>query len=160
MRETTISILINPDTGNEVNKEGQKLIDTETGEEFTIKDGIPIMLKDGQVIGQNKKYQKMYDWVSYFYDTLTLLYAKVYGSAYEVAKEIAHIIEIEENDLVLETSVGTGNQVKNLLDHGKVGQFVGLDISYGMLKKCQSKTKLLSNIDLVQGNAEMTHLLM
>ncbi|ACB84333.1 class I SAM-dependent methyltransferase [Natranaerobius thermophilus] len=155
MKETTLSLLINPSTGNELKKEGQKLIDTKTGEQFTISDAIPIMLKDDQVIGQNHKYQKIYDWLSYFYDTLTLIYAKVYGSAYDVAAELAQIIEIEENDLVLETSVGTGNQVKNLLDHGKTGQFVGLDISYGMLKRCQSKTQLSSNLDLVQGNAEM-----
>ena len=78
-----------------------------------------------------------------------------HGSVYDVAKELAQIMEIEEDDLVLETSVGTGNQVKNLLDHGKAGQFVGLDISYGMLKKCQRKTELMTNLELVQGNAEI-----
>jgi len=69
--------------------------------------------------------------------------------------EIAETMEIESGDRVLETSVGTGQQFRNLKHHGMDGHFFGNDISYGMLRKCQKNIRKWGiDVGLVQGNAE------
>jgi len=69
---------------------------------------------------------------SYLYD---LLYK------FKVAKrwlsEIYAIMEVKSGYYILETSVGTGQQLLNMKNNGIDGHFFGNDISYGMLRKCR-----------------------
>jgi len=51
--------------------------------------------------------------------------------------------------------VSTGMEIEDLYDYGNKADYYGLDISYGMLKKCRRNSKKWNiDIGLVQGNAE------
>lgn len=154
MRDDILSLLINPYTGNELKKDNDFLVDLVTGERFPIKNGVPALLREEEVKGLNKLYQKRYDWLAYFYDFMIGSIGSLFGGK-EAFKSIAETIEVDRNDRVLETSIGTGMEIKNLLDYGKEADYFGLDISYGMLKKCRRNAEKWNiDIGLVQGNAE------
>jgi len=154
MKNDLLELLINPYSGHELKRENDSLVDTVTAERFPIKDGIPVLLREEEVKGLNKLYQKRYDWLAYFYDFMIGSIGSLFGGK-EAFKSIAETIEVDRNDRVLETSIGTGMEIKNLLDHGKEADYFGLDISYGMLKKCRRNAEKWNiNIGLVQGNAE------
>ena len=154
MNEELVSLLINPYTGNALKREGDSLVDRSTGEKFPIRDGVPFILREDEVTGLNREYQQKYDWLCYFYDFMADYLAPLFG-AEEVFNDIAENIEVDDGDWVLETSIGTGKQVENLLKAGKRGRFFGLDISRGMLKKCRRNAQQWDcQVELVQGNAE------
>lgn len=155
MRTDLCSILINPYTGNRPHLENDALVDSETQERFPVIGGIPVMLREKEVRGLNRLYRRRYDWLAHFYDFLMMTGGRLLR-ADQVFKEITESMDVRSDDWVLETSVGTGRQVKSIIDHGMVAdRFVGLDISMGMLKKClRNIRKWQQPIDLVQGNAE------
>ena len=145
-QSTVREMLRNPYTGNDLIEEGGDMVDPKTDERFPIEDGIPVVLRDEDIVGMNRTYQKRYDWLSYVYDLWDVP---------ETFKQIADSMVIAGDDHVLETSIGTGLQVKNLHDHGKDAIFFGNDLSFGMLRKCRKNArKWAIDIGLVQGNAE------
>ncbi len=153
MRDDLLELLINPYSGNELKRRSDLLVDTLTGERFPVKSDFPVLLREEEVKGLNRLYQKRYDWLAYFYDFMIAI-GSLFGGK-EAFKSIAEIIEVKSSDRVLETSIGTGMEIKNLHDYGKKADYYGLDISYGMLKKCRRNSKKWNiDIGLVQGNAE------
>ncbi len=155
MRTELRSILINPYTGNRPDLRDGALVDPETRERFPVIGGIPIMLREQEVEGLNRLYQRRYDSLSPFYDFFMTTVARLVR-ADAVFGEITEAMDVRSGDRVLETSVGTGRQIKSIIDHGMAAdQFVGLDISMGMLRKCQRNMRNWRHpLDLVQGNAE------
>jgi len=147
-----LELLRNPDTGNALVQKNEFLVDPEAGESFPVREEIPVILRKDDVFGWNRKSQRGYDLGSYLYD---LLYRFNLLNLNKWLAEIAEIIEAKTGDYILETSVGTGQQLRNLKSYGVDGHFFGNDISFGMLKKC-SKNLESWGIDagLVQGNAE------
>ncbi len=151
MEKELMPILINPYTGNSVKKLDGALADCKTGERFPIREGIPVLLREEGVVGRNKVWQKKYDRFSYFYDLLFGLFSKVK----KLYKDSTRIMDIDNEHRVLETSIGTGKQIENLLEQGKKANFYGMDISYGMLRGCwRNALKLGLGLKLVQANAE------
>ncbi len=151
-KKKLLTLLRNPDTGNKLFTEKGGLVDQESGERFFIREGIPVIMRKDDVFGGNRKSQRGYDLGSYFYD---LLYATNLPGLRKWLAEIAEIIEADSGDCILETSVGTGQQLRNLKNHGINGRFFGNDISFGMLKKCRKNLKKWGiDAGLVQGNAE------
>ena len=149
-QEGIISLLCNPDTGNPLVWQNGFLADKVTGERFMIRKGIPVILRKDDVFGWNRKQQRGYDWGSRLYD---LLYK--FNLAKRWLSEIAEIMEVNTGDYVLETSVGTGQQLLNLKKQGVEGHFYGNDISFGMLRRCRRNLKKWKiDAGLVQGNAE------
>ena len=67
MRDDILDLLINPYSGNELKKESGFLVDPVTSERFPVKNGIPVLLREEEVKGLNRLYQKRYDWLAYFY---------------------------------------------------------------------------------------------
>jgi len=154
MRETLLPLLINPYTANDLKTDNDALVDKITGEKYYINNGIPVLYREDEVKGLNRLYQKRYDWLVYIYDFMMLTLSSLIGGK-EAFRSIAEIIEVNSGERVLETSVGTGIEIKNLVDHGKNADYYGMDISYGMLKKCRlNALKWNIDIKLVQGNAE------
>jgi hypothetical protein len=133
-----LTLLQNPTTGNSLVLEDGAMVDPITGERFEIRNGIPVTLRKDDVLGNNRKQQIAYDWFSYAYD---LMYRLDLWNLQQWLDELAEIMAIKSGDRVLETSVGTGQQVRNLVQHGIDGHFFGNDISYGMLNKCRRKQK-------------------
>ncbi|RQD85144.1 MAG: methyltransferase domain-containing protein [Methanocalculus sp. MSAO_Arc2] len=151
-QEEIISLLRNPSSGEALDAEDGVLIDSVSGEQFTIRDGIPVILRPDDIYGWNRTAQRGYDWLSLVYD---FIYRFNLGNIQTWLNEIATIIEIHPKDRVLETSVGTGQQFRNLHNHGVEGRFYGNDISFGMLRRCR-KNQIKWGVDIgcVQGNAE------
>jgi len=149
-QEEIVSLLRNPETGNSLKRENSFLVDVMTGERFMIRKGIPVLLRKDDVFGWNRKQQKGYDWGSRLYDVLYK-----FNLSKQWLSEIASIMEVKSGDYVLETSVGTGQQLLNLKNHGVAGHFFGNDISFGMLRRCRKNLKRWGiDAGLVQGNAE------
>lgn len=151
-QEELLSLLRNPATGELLDYEDDRLIDRVSAEQFTIRDGIPVILRSDDVAGWNRTAQRGYDWLSLVYD---FMYRFNIGNIGKWLNEIAAIIEIRPGDRVLETSVGTGQQFRNLHNHGVDARFYGNDISFGMLRRCRkNQRKWGIDIGCVQGNAE------
>jgi ubiquinone/menaquinone biosynthesis C-methylase UbiE len=129
------------------------LVNPKTGQHFRIRDGIPIFLLKGEVSGSNQRYQAMYDRFAPFYDFSTWLYSRWKGMSVETRlREYLDELEVKEGDRVLEVSVGTG---RNLQFLPCSAQFFGLDISWGMLKRCQrNAAKWKLDVTLFMGTAE------
>lgn len=145
-------MLRNPNTGNSLVLDKEELIDNITGERFSIRNGIPVILRKDDVLGWNRKQQRNYDLFSPLYDAIFKF------NIWNVKKwlaEIAEIIIINSGDHVLETAVGTGQQFRNFHENGVEANFFGNDISYGQLLRCKKNMqKWKIDLGLVQGNAQ------
>jgi ubiquinone/menaquinone biosynthesis C-methylase UbiE len=113
----------------------QFLMNHNSGQRFPIRDGIPIFIRDTDVSGSNRRYQALYDRFAPFYDFSTWLYSRWKGMSVEARlREYLDVLEITPGSLVLEVSVGTGRNLQFLAPDAHL---FGLDISWGMLKRCQ-----------------------
>jgi ubiquinone/menaquinone biosynthesis C-methylase UbiE len=113
--------------------------------ELKIEDGIYISLNPVHLTGDNQKYQKMYDWMSYGYDFVETVIGKIkYGNSInQVRKDIISKLEWKDSVSVLYVSIGTGKDLDFIpIEINKYSlNIVGADISIGMLNKCKSKFK-------------------
>ena len=162
MKSDILALICDPTThdsleiGTEPTTRGRPqevLVNTKTGRRFPIRDGIPIFLLEGEVTGSNQRYQTMYDRFARFYDLSTWAYSRWKGVSVETRlHEYLDELEVTAGSRALEVSVGTGRNLRFL---SRSAEFVGLDISWGMLKRCQrnvAKWKL--DATLVMGLAE------
>lgn len=157
MRKEILSMLCSPRTHEplQFKSEDEKeiLVSEKAAEKFIVKDGIPVFLNDNDILGLNKKYQKMYDRMAPIYD----LYEKIltlfmHVDQGKIRGQFLNELEIKDGNNVLEVSMGTGLNFKFL---PKTANYYGLDISWKMLKKCQKnlkKWKLYA--ELFRGEAE------
>lgn len=129
------------------------LLNPRTGQRFPIRDGIPVFLREEEVTGSNRRYQALYDRIAPFYDLLTSLGARFRGMTVETRlREYLDELEVGPRSLVLEVSVGTG---RNLQFLPRSAEYVGLDISWGMLKRCwRNAARWGLDVNLCQGEAE------
>jgi ubiquinone/menaquinone biosynthesis C-methylase UbiE len=117
----------------------EKLVSIKTGEEFPIRDGIPIFLCDADVSGSNKKYQEFYDHIAPLYDLSMQVFALLKnGGEGKRRHEYLQELDIQAGDRVLEVSVGTGGDLRYL---PRTAKYFGLDLSWGMLKRCQKNLR-------------------
>lgn len=130
------------------------LLNTKTGKRFPVRNGIPIFLDESDVTGSNRKFQKFYDFCAPFYDAMikSYLFVRRLGNDEKMRVEYLKELEIKEGDQVLEVSIGTGSNLRYL---PKTCQYFGLDISWGMLKRCQKNLKKWNvKFELFFGTAE------
>ena len=132
MESEVLSILCDPDTRYAFELDGNTLRNTATGRVYPIRDGIPLFVST--VTGPNLKYQHLYDRIAPGYDLAERLYRWVARKP-DYRPEYLRELEITEGSRVLEVSVGTGANLRYLPESI---DFYGLDLSWGMLKKCQS----------------------
>jgi ubiquinone/menaquinone biosynthesis C-methylase UbiE len=149
-----IAMLINPYNYQPVHFE--KIDDTEflvddSGNKVPVIDGIPNFLFLEKTEGLNNKYQKFYDRISKLNDIAEFIYS-VFIDLDKLRKEWMADVEVKDGAKVLETSIGTGWNVKVLPVNAL---FFGLDISRGMLSACKKNAKKWKRpMELFQGNAE------
>ena len=135
-------------------REGEKeFLQTQKGVKYIINGDIICFLDNVSLTGNNKLYQKMYDRFSGFYDLATQSYAWFKdGNERKRLIQYLSFLDIKNGDKVIEISIGTGRNIKYLNPNA---DFYGVDISLGMLKKCQKKMKKLKReITLIQAEAE------
>jgi ubiquinone/menaquinone biosynthesis C-methylase UbiE len=116
------------------------LLNTRTGKEFPVRNSISMFLDQSEVSGTNRKFQKFYDLCAPIYDAMikSYLYIRRLGNDETMRTEYLNQLEIAPGDKVLEVSIGTGSNLRYL---PKTCKYFGLDISLGMLKRCEKNLK-------------------
>jgi ubiquinone/menaquinone biosynthesis C-methylase UbiE/uncharacterized protein YbaR (Trm112 family) len=162
MKPETVSLLCGPGTheplrlasvpGSDASAQ-QVLVGVHSGERFPVRDGIPLLLDESQVSGFNQRYQGFYNKVAGFYDASIKLFAYLAGGGEEHFRgEYLRELEVHEGGRVLEVSIGTGANLHYL---PMKATYFGLDLSWGMLKRCQRNLKRWQlEAELILGNAE------
>ncbi len=145
-----LKLLQSPTSGHPLVSQDGMMLDPHTGETFCIRNGIPVILRSDDVFGWNRRQQAGYNLFSPLYD---LLYK--FNIAQKWLAEVFEIMDVKSGEYILETSVGTGQQIRNLERNGVDANFFGNDISFGMLRRCQRNIEKWGiDMGLVQGNAE------
>lgn len=129
------------------------LIGVRSGQTFHLRDGIPLLLDESKVSGFNQRYQRLYNRVAGLYDGSIRLAANLAGGGEaHFRAEYLHELEWPEGGRVLEVSIGTGANMRFL---PRRAGFYGLDLSWGMLKRCQRNLeRWRREAELILGNAE------
>ncbi|MGD0293264.1 MAG: methyltransferase domain-containing protein [Terracidiphilus sp.] len=149
MQSKILSLLQDPQTHSGLELIADGLKNETTGRIYPIRDGIPVFLDT--ISGLNLKYQAMYDKLALGYDFAESAYLFITRKP-NYRLEFIPELEIASGARVLEVSVGTGGNMKFLPE--KI-DFFGLDLSWGMLKKCAAKLKKNGRAtNLFQGEAE------
>lgn len=127
--------------------------------DYPVENSIPRFIEPAHLQGVNRSLSRAYDRVSLLYDsvlTRAYLRRRFWPSPGEEAarKEVVAQLEIGPGSRVLETGVGTGDNVAYLRQIAGVELF-GVDISIGMLKQCAGRlNKHKPGIELFLANAE------
>ena len=130
------------------------------GHEYPVEDGIPRFIAAKELVGSNRKFERVYNWMSHLYDSDFFIASRVrrrfWPSGEEKARrEVVERLEIADNSKVLETGVGTGGNIPYVSGKAHGAKVYGLDISTGMLKQCiKNLDKWELEADLFLGNAE------
>ena len=146
-----------PGTGQELREEtegGRRILRSDGGA-YGIDRGIVRFLKEDDLAGNNRSYQKLYDRLAPLYDAITGLYARLKNGG-ERSRVMQYLSEltIPDGAAVVEISVGTGRNLKYLNPNAR---YFGVDISFGMLRRC-GKTMRRLNRQAVLLQAEAEHL--
>jgi ubiquinone/menaquinone biosynthesis C-methylase UbiE len=149
MEDSVLSVLCDPDTRYGLEKAGLNLRNIATGRIYPIRDDIPLFVST--VTGSNFKYQVLYDRIAPGYDLAEHLYHWFIRKP-SYRHEFISELELNPSARVLEVSVGTGANLPYLPQDI---DFFGIDISWGMLRKCQHNLlKWRRKAHLFQGEAE------
>jgi len=149
MEESVLSVLCDPDTRYDLEEAGRNLRNTATGRIYPVRDGIPLFVST--VTGPNLKYQVLYDRIATGYDLAERLY-HWFTRKPNYRHEFIGALELKPSARVLEVSVGTGANLPLLPQDI---DFYGIDISWGMLRKCQRNLlRWRRKAHLFQGEAE------
>lgn len=131
MESEALSLLCDPDTRYSFELDGQTLRNTATGRVYPIRDGIPLFISS--LTGANLRSQAHYDRIAPFYD-MTERLQRWANQAPDHRPELASALALSPGWRVLEVAVGTGANLPHLpaeID------FYGIDLSWGMLRKCR-----------------------
>lgn len=148
-----LNVLCDPKSHQSLIHQGNALVTQDQSTIYPIIDGIPSFLKEGDVIGNNAKYQQFYDKVGRFTGTVFWFLCRLLRlDMVSKRKDLLSDLLVRPGDTVLETSIGAGANIPPLTP---LAQYYGVDISMGMLKACR-KYSLIKPYDLrlIQANAE------
>ena len=138
--------------------EGEQLVNRASQRCFPIVNSIPVFVEPGELGPQNRKLQGMYDWMAHGYDLALGIGDFFYrGKIAEFRRRLATTLALKAGQRCLYTSIGTGADVPFLAEQVSLStiDLVGLDLSMGMLKRCQKKLRACADTSLlVQANAE------
>jgi ubiquinone/menaquinone biosynthesis C-methylase UbiE len=149
MNQSALEILCDPDTHAPLTQQGNALVNPKSGKRFPVRDGLPCFVE--AATGVNRKYQSLYDRIAPFYDVGEHAYFWLTRKeSYRVF--LRNALEVPSNARVLEVAVGTGANLPYLpVDV----EFCGLDLSWGMLKRCRRNLRRWKReAFLCQGEAE------
>ena len=155
MNPECLPLLCDPDTHAPLVLGQDALVNPESGMRYPIREGVPVFLRE--VTGQNRKYQAMYDRLAPGYDIAERIYRWIVRAIRlrrlpDFRLEFIHELEIAAGARVLEVSVGTG---ANLRYFRPDIEFYGLDLSWGMLRRCRRNLKnWRGRAELFQGEGE------
>jgi ubiquinone/menaquinone biosynthesis C-methylase UbiE len=162
MKRETLEVLRCPASKEPLelrSQSGKEELVTKSGEIYVINKGIPVFLRDNDVVDMNLKFQKMYDWMSHIYDPMESIYGRFLFKTNTVKgrrEGLLSALEMAKGCKVIEISIGTGiNFLALAKDFPPDARLYGLDISMGMLRKCRRNAKKWKlDIELINGMAE------
>lgn len=106
---------------------------------YGINNGIYSFIDEAVVSGDNLKSVKLYDKIAPYYTFIQFPYFLLkYGSERKFREQFLNELQIKDSDVVLETSVGTADNIRFL---NKRAEYTGLDISLGMLRQAKKNLK-------------------
>ncbi len=161
MKRETLESLINPYNMESLElstKDGSEFLTDSKGNKIPIENGIPNFLVLEKTEGMNKKYREFYNKFYRYYDA-GMFFVEIMLKLFRIASksisdsiELVENFEVKEGDKVLETSIGTGRNMRYVPEKA---YYFGIDISEGMLMKCRKNmVRNTREIELFQGNAE------
>jgi ubiquinone/menaquinone biosynthesis C-methylase UbiE len=99
-------------------------------------DGIYSFIDEKQLVGDNKKYNQLYNKIAWLYHLSgAIFYQLKFGGEKKFRNEFLKELIINAGEKVLETSAGTGDNFRFL---NKGAKYFAVDISLNMLKKAKS----------------------
>jgi ubiquinone/menaquinone biosynthesis C-methylase UbiE len=121
--------------------------------EGKIIDGINVFMTEDELEENNRKFSKSYNRIAPFYDLSgKLFFLLKFGGEYNFRNDSLQYIKVNDNDVVLETSVGTAADLYYMNRNAK---YFGVDISQGMLERALKNIKKWNiNAELVLCEAE------
>ena len=158
MPPNLLSLLRDPHDLGALQLDGDHLVNRASQQRFPIVDSIPVFVESGELGPQNRKFQRMYDWMSHGYDFALNVGDLFYrGRLARLRRRLATTLALKSGQRCLYTSIGTGADVPYLAEQVPLPsiELVGLDLSMGMLNRCRNKLRALADTSLlVQANAE------
>jgi ubiquinone/menaquinone biosynthesis C-methylase UbiE len=125
------------------------------GKIFSIEDGIPRFITTGELVGSNKKHEKLNNMFSYVCTPATRLMFTLCGGEDRARAECLDRLDVRPNARVLEIGLGTGDNLPYLMNRLGSGEIFGLDISHSMLEHCARNLKKWNlQAELFLGEAE------
>ena len=121
---------------------------------YPVIDHIVTTIHDDEIVGKNKRYQKLYDSFAKWYTPIHVVHQffyKFFKTEKSPFENLAQELHMKSGDIVLEVSIGTGENLTVLPNDINL---YGLDISLGMLRQCFKRYNGKRQITLVHGMAE------
>lgn len=123
---------------------------------YPVKNDILSVVFPKELGGDDAKFNKLYNFYAPLYDLNERVMGRLLVGV-DMVKGREHIVSclgLKPGMRILEVSPGPGVFQKFLKhDIGENGELVALDLSMGMLRQCQKRSKNL-NVQLVHGNAQ------
>jgi len=152
------SLLRDPNDFGLLRLAGDHLVNPASGKRFPIVNSIPVFVESDGLGPLNRKFQRMYDWMSYGYDFALGFGDFLYrGKISQMRRRVAALLAVKSGQSCLYTSIGTGADVPFLAEQVPLAgiDLIGLDLSMGMLRRCQKRLRAVPETSLlVQANAE------
>lgn len=112
------------------------------GHRFPIRRGRPHFITPSALVGLNRKYARLYNWIARFYDSDFVIASRVRNQFWPsgeagARREVVERLEMPAAGRVLETGIGTGGNAPYLFERAADIEVYGVDISAGMLRQCE-----------------------
>ncbi len=106
------------------------------GKTFVVEQGIARFLRTEELIGSNKKHEKLNNLFSYVCTPATKLMFTLCGGEDRARRECLDRLDVRPNPRILEIGIGTGDNLPYLMSRLGHGIVYGLDIAHSMLEHC------------------------
>jgi ubiquinone/menaquinone biosynthesis C-methylase UbiE/uncharacterized protein YbaR (Trm112 family) len=125
------------------------------GKSFTTENDILHFITEEEVLRFNKRVEFMRSVYAHFYTPLTNFMFLPCGGVNNARNEVLSHLEIHPKSKILETGIGTGDNILFLREQLDGGTFYGLDNQMRMLEKCAFNcTKWNLKAELCRADAE------
>jgi ubiquinone/menaquinone biosynthesis C-methylase UbiE len=125
------------------------------GRTFAITDGIAQFIRPEELVGSNKKHEKLNNLFSYVCTPATRLMFAVCGGEDKARRECIDRLERRPEAKVLEIGIGTGDNLPYLMKRLDGCSVYGVDIAHSMLSHCaRNLQKWNRQAELFLGEAE------
>ncbi len=108
---------------------------------FAIKNKIVQFLRANELVGSNKRHEKLNNLFSHVYTPTVKLMFAFCGGEENARYEGMSRLELKEGAKILEVGIGTGDNLPYLGKHSHSFEVYGVDISRSMLRHCAGNLK-------------------